>query len=116
VYLSIFQITLTEANEYYATQYLLMDKLNIKNELVFVPLLLIKTIISSHCWSTRFFLLMCEQWRIHSGTIPDDVMGDVYDACLWKDFMTDRYDNFLKYPGNLLLSINCDLFQPFSTQ
>lgn len=37
----------------------------------------------------------------------------MYDGSVWKDFSSDKYDNFLKVPGNMLLSLNTDLFQPF---
>ena len=82
---------------------LLIDKCNIKNELIFVPkktypYCSLKESLSRIVCQPNF-LLKCEEWRACSGTIPDNVMGDVYDARLWKDFMTDQYDNFLQYPG-----------------
>lgn len=45
--------------------------------------------------------------------IPNDTLADIYDANVWRDFATDRYGNFLKHPGNLLLALNCDWCQPF---
>jgi len=94
------------------------DKLDINNELIFIPkktypYCSLKKSLARIVYQTDF-MLKSEEWRGRLGKIPDDVMGDVYDAQVWKDFMSDRYDNFLQYPGNLLLSINCDWFQPFS--
>ena len=62
--------------------------------------------------SQRNFLQKCEHWRRRS--VPPDVMGDIYDGDIWKIFMSDDYGNFLQQPGNLLLAINCDWFQPFA--
>jgi len=97
---------------------LLTDKLNIKNELIFVPKKMfpycsLRKSLARIVYQTDF-LLKCEEWRARNGTIPSNVMGDVYDGRVWKDFLTDKYENFLQYPGSLLLSINCDWFQPFS--
>jgi len=38
----------------------------------------------------------------------------VCDGSVWKDFSSDKYINFLRTPGNLLLSMNTDWFQPYS--
>ena len=96
---------------------LLTDKLNINNELVFVPIKTypycsFKESLARLVYQQDF--LKCEEWRSRIGTIPDNVMADVYDAQVWRDFMSDRYDKFLQYPGSLLLSLNCDWFLPFS--
>ena len=58
------------------------------------------------------FLNLCEHWR-NRHDVPDNILADVYDARVWKEFSTDKYKNYFKNPGNLLLSINVDWFQPF---
>jgi len=59
----------------------------------------------------RQFLELCEQWRQRH--IPPDVLTDIFDGKLWKDFQ--KYDNvdFLAKPGNLALMLNVDWFEPF---
>lgn len=56
------------------------------------------------------FLNVCDHWRKRSEKIPDDILADVYDGATWKNFNSE---NFLKHPGNLLLSLNVDWFQPY---
>jgi len=46
-----------------------------------------------------------------TGGVPDGILANVY---VWKDFSSDKYMNFLRTPGNLLLSMNTDWFQPYS--
>jgi len=48
-----------------------------------------------------------------NGEIIDNILGDVYDGAVWKDFNSSKYENFLMTPGNLLLALNTDWFQPF---
>ena len=62
--------------------------------------------------SQRNFLQRSEHWRKRS--VPSDVLGDVYDGNVWNNFMSDGYDNYLNQPGNLLLALNCNWFQPFA--
>ena len=59
------------------------------------------------------FLNTCEHWRKRTEELPEDVLADIYDGVVWKDFNSEKYSNFLKRPGNLLLSLNVDWFQPF---
>jgi len=59
------------------------------------------------------FLTLCDHWWKRNESVPDDILADIYDGVIWKDFNSDKYSNFLKYPGNLLLSMNTDWFQPF---
>ena len=53
----------------------------------------------------------CEEWRTRK--IPADVMADVYDGQVWKDFATINGRPFLSEPYHLGLMLNCDWFQPF---
>ena len=57
------------------------------------------------------FLELCEQWRQRH--IPPDVLTDIYDGKLWKDFQ--KYDDvdFLAKRGNLALMLSVDWFEPF---
>lgn len=60
------------------------------------------------------FLDVCERWRGRASKVPDDTFADIYDGKVWKEFESERYSHYLKFPGNLLLSLNVDWFQPFS--
>ena len=60
------------------------------------------------------FLTICDHWRKRCETVPVDILADVYDGAIWRDFNSDKFSNFLKFPGNLLLSLNTDWFQPFT--
>ena len=48
----------------------------------------------------------CERWR--SLDKDSDVLGDVYDGQIWKNF-----DHFFSVPRNYGLMLNADWFQPF---
>jgi len=54
---------------------------------------------------------MCEQWRERQ--LEDDIIADVYDGSIWKDFLKFKGVNFLNAPRNLAFAINIDWFQPF---
>ena len=73
----------------------------------------LKTAIADLVGDSKF-LTLCDHWRKRSENVPDDILADIYDGAIWKDFNSEKYSNFLKYPGNLLLSLNTDWFQPFS--
>ena len=49
---------------------------------------------------------MCEQWRERQ--LEDDIIADVYDGNIWKDFLKFKGDNFLNGPRNLAFAINVD--------
>ena len=52
----------------------------------------------------------CERWRQRS--LPDDVLGDVYDGNIWKEFQSVNGMPFLSAPHNLALMLNIDWFNP----
>ena len=57
------------------------------------------------------FLVNCEQWRhrlIHS-----DLLCDVYDGRVWKEFLVVNGKLFLDEPLTFAFSINIDWFQPY---
>ena len=54
---------------------------------------------------------MCEQWRERQ--LEDDIIADVYDGSIWKEFLKFKGVNFLNAPRNLAFAINVDWFQPF---
>ena len=60
------------------------------------------------------FLAKCEFWRGRASKVPDNTFADIYDGKIWKEFESERYNHYLQFPGNLLLSLNVDWFQPFS--
>lgn len=53
----------------------------------------------------------CEEWRSR-GHGDGDLLTDVYDAKLWKDFMKYENVDFLNTPRNYGLMLNFDFFQP----
>ena len=63
---------------------------------------------------TPSFLQECEHWRKRCEHILQNILGDVYDGQIWRDFLSEEHDSFLKSPQCYLLSLNVDWFQPFS--
>ena len=59
-------------------------------------------------------LELCEHWRGRASNLCSDVLGDIYDGQIWKDFQYVNGKPFLAHPYNLLLSLNTDWFQPFT--
>jgi hypothetical protein len=57
------------------------------------------------------FLNLCEEWR--GRTVPAGCLTDVYDGRLWKEWMHVQEVPFLEIPGNLVLMLNLDWFQPY---
>ena len=56
--------------------------------------------------ASRGLLDDCEHWRTR--TAPANLMADVYDGHIWRDF-----SDFLDAPNSLLFCLNVDWFQPF---
>ena len=54
---------------------------------------------------------MCEQWR--ERIVDENIISDVYDGKIWKDFLKYKGNDFLNAPRNLAFAINVDWFQPF---
>ena len=58
----------------------------------------------------------CEEWRNHQGTDScdddDQLLRDVYNGQIWKDFQTYKGKEFLKAPRNYGFMLNFDFFQP----
>ena len=69
----------------------------------------LKTLISQNG-----FLENCEQWRSRQNTIPNGVLGDIYDGRMWKEFMTINGDEFLASQYNFCFMLNIDWFQPYT--
>ena len=57
---------------------------------------------------------LCEKWRQQKETVPSQYLTDVYDGRLWRECATYEGKQFLQIPGNLLLMLNIDWFQPFT--
>ena len=53
----------------------------------------------------------CELWR--NRTVPDDILADIYDGQIWKDFQLYQGRPFLSRPHNIGFLLNCDWFQPY---
>lgn len=52
-----------------------------------------------------------EHWRTRQA--PADAYCDVYDGQVWKDFCSEKYDNFLSVKRRYGVMLNVDFFQPF---
>ena len=58
----------------------------------------------------RGFENLCEKWRHQF--FSENVLSDVYDGNVWKEFNGLKY-NFFTEPNNFGLMLNVDWFQPF---
>ena len=45
--------------------------------------------------------------------MPEGMLSDIYDGCVWKKFLNLQGRAFLSQPHNLALMLNCDWFQPY---
>ena len=54
---------------------------------------------------------MCEPWR--ECTVEENILADVYDGQIPKDFLNYKGKDYLNAPRNLAFAINVDWFQPF---
>ena len=52
-----------------------------------------------------------DQWRNRQTIV--NTLSDVYDGQVWKDFLTEKYNNFLQAKRCLGVMLNVDFFQPF---
>lgn len=57
------------------------------------------------------FVEICENWRTRN--IANDMITDIYDGKVWKDFLNPNGVPFLSLPFNFALTLNIDWFQPF---
>lgn len=57
------------------------------------------------------FLTECNKWRTRR--VKCDVLQDVYDGKIWKEFQVHDGVPFLSLPHNFAFTINLDWFQPF---
>lgn len=62
-------------------------------------------------FSKANFLTLCEHWR--KRPVVREVLSDIYDGHLWKEFQTVSGQPFLAAPYNLAFSLNIDWFQPY---
>lgn len=58
------------------------------------------------------FLKDCELWRERQRHLPDNILGDIYEGQIWKDFQVVDGEHFLSAPNNFGLMLNVDWFQP----
>ena len=63
-----------------------------------------------HLVNRKGFEDQCEAWR--NRIVPEDIMIDIYDGDVWKDF-NGRIYNFFTEEGNYGVMLNVDWFQPF---
>ena len=57
------------------------------------------------------FVRECNKWRTRK--VKSDVLQDVYDGKIWKEFQVHDGVPFLSLPHNFAFTINLDWFQPF---
>ena len=57
------------------------------------------------------FLTSCEEWRHRN--IQPDLLCDIYDGRVWKEFLVVNGKPFLSEPHNFAFSLNIDWFQPY---
>ena len=60
------------------------------------------------------FIQSCEKWRERNICVPNNILGDIYDGDIWKDFTSETKGRFLVSPHSYLLTLNVDWFQPFT--
>lgn len=60
------------------------------------------------------FLDQCQQWRARCNTVPENLLGDIYDARVWREHVDLDGINFLQSHYNFCFTINVDWFQPFT--
>ena len=73
----------------------------------------LKTAISNLA-NRRGFIDLCEMWRERWNSMPDDVMYDIYNGKVWKEFQRVHDQSFLESRFTWCFTINTDFFQPFS--
>lgn len=66
----------------------------------------------SEMFRKKSFLDLCQKWR--QRVVPSDVIGDVYDGEMWRNFKGCDHRTFTDHPFNLMLFLNVDWFQPFT--
>lgn len=69
----------------------------------------LKTLISQKGFSNN-----CEQWRSRQTTIPNGVLGDIYEGRIWREFLTCNGEPFLESQYTLCFTLNVDWFQPYT--
>lgn len=57
------------------------------------------------------FVQKCEIWR--NRNVPDDILVDIYDGQVWKDWQYFNGTPFLAQHNNYAFMLNVDWFQPF---
>lgn len=60
------------------------------------------------------FLDQCEHWRARYDSVPENLLGDIYDARVWREFMNVQGVDFLNTKYSFCFAINVDWFQPFT--
>lgn len=73
----------------------------------------------SYCYKSLFesLTLLCKRkgfltsWRLRE--IPKNVLCDIYDGQIWKDFQFVNGQPFLAVPHNMALLFNIDWFRPY---
>lgn len=57
------------------------------------------------------FFSNCEQWRNRQAST--EVLQDIYDGKIWREFQSYKGKPFLSESGNYALMLNLDFFQPY---
>ena len=62
-------------------------------------------------WCRPNFIADCQRWC--NRNIPNDVLGDIYDGRVWKEFRVINEKPFLDDSHTFAFSLNVDWFQPY---
>ena len=52
-------------------------------------------------------------WKWRNGDGDSELLSDIYDGKIWKEFQSIDGKKFLSRPNNLALGLGCDWFQPY---
>ncbi len=66
-----------------------------------------------HILSKPDYIEKCEQWRSRMAVLANDILADIYDGQVWKQFTEVELNRFLDTPHSYLLTMNVDWFQPY---
>ena len=58
------------------------------------------------------FILNCSLWK-HKQSSSDEIVADIYDGRIWKEFQVYNGDHFLDKDYSFAFILNVDWFQPY---
>lgn len=64
-----------------------------------------------YLFKRKNFFQLCTSWLTRK--VHPEILSDVYDGQLWKDFSDPNKMDFLNHAGNIGIMLNCDWFCPY---